>query len=61
MTSQGMFEMHMSLVVGKKLLMHRIVQNHPKLNSSLLFLYRRKVCIANYDFLELDKICLSYD
>jgi hypothetical protein len=37
MTSQGMFEMHISLVVGKKLLMHRIVQSHPKLKFGLLF------------------------
>jgi hypothetical protein len=40
MTSQVMFEMHIFVVVGKNLSMHKIVQNHPKLNSSLLFLYR---------------------
>jgi len=61
MTSLGMFEMHMFLIIGKKLWMHIIVQNHPKLNSGLLFLYMRYVCITNYDFLELDKICFSYD
>jgi len=42
MTNQGMFELHISIVVGKKLSMHKIVQNHPKLNSSLLFLYKRR-------------------
>jgi hypothetical protein len=40
MTNQGMFEMHISSVVGKKLSMHKIVQSHPKLNFGLLFLYR---------------------
>jgi len=61
MTSLDMFEMHMFLIIGKKLSMHIIVQNHPKLNSVLLFLYMCYVCITNYDFLELDKICLSCD
>jgi hypothetical protein len=38
-TNQGMFEMHISLVVGKKFLMHRIIQSHPKLKFGLLFWY----------------------
>jgi hypothetical protein len=53
--------MHMFLVVGKKLSMHKIVQSHAKLNFGLLFLCKRQVCTTNYDFLELDKIYLSYD
>jgi hypothetical protein len=61
MTSLSMFEMHMSLIIGKKLSMHIIVENHPKLNFGLLFLYMCYVCIKKYDFLELDKICLSDD
>jgi hypothetical protein len=40
MTSQGMFEMHMFLLIKKKLSMHKIVQSHLKLNLGLLFLYR---------------------
>ncbi len=35
MTNQGMFEMHMSLIVGKKLSMHKTIQSHPKLNFGL--------------------------
>ncbi len=29
MTNQGMFEMHMSLIIGKKLSMHKTIQSHP--------------------------------
>jgi hypothetical protein len=35
MTNQGMFEMHMSLIVGKKLSMHKTIQSHPKSNFGL--------------------------
>jgi hypothetical protein len=38
MTSQGMFEMLISLIVEKKLSMHKIVQSHPKLNYGMLFI-----------------------
>jgi hypothetical protein len=40
MTNQGMFEMQMFVVVGKKLSMHKIVQSHLKQKLGLLFLYR---------------------
>jgi len=49
--------MHMFLVVGKKLSMHKTTQSHPKLNLGLLFLYKW----TNYDFLKLDKIYFFYD
>jgi hypothetical protein len=41
--------------------MHRIVQSHPKLSYDLLFLCKWWVCITNYNFFEVDEICVVYD
>jgi hypothetical protein len=41
MKGQGMCEMHMSLVVGKKWSIHRTIQSHPKLSFGQQFLCKQ--------------------